>query len=86
MQESRTSGSVRGYLDWYMDPYNKKDMSVIGEPLKELLQTIDITEKDTGVVEEVIYLLEAYTERPYVLLEKNIDKMTEEVKAEALFC
>ena len=50
------------YLDWYMDPYYKTDLSVIGEPLKDLLQRIVITDNDTGIVEEALHLLEAYTE------------------------
>ena len=56
------------YLDWYMDPYYKKDLTTIGEPLKELLQRIIVTDNDIGVIEEALHLLEAYTEGPYVIL------------------
>lgn len=58
------------YLDWYMDPYYKTDLSVIGEPLKDLLQKIVIIDNDTGIVEEALHLLEAYTEWPYVIIKR----------------
>ena len=73
------------YLDWYMDPYYKKDLSVIGEPLKELLQRIVITDNEAGIVEEALHLLEAYIEGPYVILDKNIDDVSEEFKPAVLF-
>ncbi len=66
------------YLDWYMDPYYKKDLSALGEPLKELLQNIILTDNDKGVVDEALHLLEAYTEGPYVILERNMDKVPED--------
>lgn len=72
------------YLDWYMDPYYKKDLSVIGEPLKSLLQRIVITDNDTGIVKEALHLLEVYTDGPYVILENNIDKVAEEFKSTVL--
>ena len=73
------------YLDWYMDPYYKKDLSNIGEALKELLQRIVITDNENGIVEETLHLLEAYTEGPYIILENNIDSVAEEFKPEVLF-
>lgn len=73
------------YLDWYMDPYYKKDLSVIGEELKELLQRIVITDNEIGIVEEALHLLEAYTDGPYTILEKNIDNVSEEFKSAVLF-
>ena len=72
------------YLDWYMDPYYKKDISAIGGPLIELLQSIVVTDNDEGIVEEALHLLEAYTEGPYVILEKNIDKVPEDFKPTVL--
>ena len=71
------------YLDWYMDPYYKKDLSVIGEALKELLQRIVIADNEIGIVEEAIH--EAYTDGPYAILENNIDNVAEEFKPEVLF-
>lgn len=72
------------YLDWYMDPYYKKDLTTIGEPLKELLQRIIVTDNDIGVIEEALHLLEAYTEGPYVILGKSIDDVSEELKLHIL--
>ena len=73
------------FLDWYMDPYYQKDLSVIGEPLKELLQRVAASDKDTGIIEEALYLLEAYTEGPYDILEENIDRFNEELKPTVLY-
>jgi len=73
------------YLDWYMDPYYKKDLSAIGEALKELLQRIVITDNEIGIVEEALHLLEAYTDGPYAILESNLDSVTEGFKPTVLF-
>ena len=73
------------YLDWYMDPYYKKDLSGIGKPLTELLQKIAVTDSDMGVVDEAFHLLEAYTEGPYEILAKNIDRVPEAFKPTALY-
>ena len=72
------------YLDWYMDPYYKKDLSNIGEALKELLQRIIVSDNDIGVIEEALHLLEVYTEGSYVILEKSIDDVPEELKPDIL--
>ena len=73
------------FLDWYMDPYYKKDLSLIMEPLKELLQKVAITDSDTAIVEETLYLLESYTEGPYTVLETNKDRISEEFKPTVLY-
>ena len=72
------------YLDWYMDPYYKRDLSTIGEALKELLQRTVITGNEIGIVEEALHLLEAYTDGPYEILENNIDYVDEEFKPAVL--
>ena len=54
-------------------------------PLIELLQRIAVTDEDKGIVEEAFHLLEAYTEGPYEILEKNIDEVPEEYKPTALY-
>lgn len=72
-------------LDWYMDPYYKKDLSDIQKPLIELLQKVVVNDGDHGIVEEAFHLLEAYTEGPYEILEKNIDKVPEEFRSTALY-
>ena len=68
-----------------MDPYYKKDLTDIGEALKELLQRIVITDNEIGIVEEALHLLEAYTDGPYAILENNIEKVAEEFKPTVLF-
>ena len=73
------------YLDWYMDPYYKKDLSEIEKPLIDFLQKIAVTDSDKGIVDEVFHLLEAYTEGPYEILEKNIDKVPEQFRSDALY-
>lgn len=60
-------------------------LSALREPLIELLQKIAVTDDNTGVIHEVFNLLEAYTEGPYDILEKNIDKVPEEYKPTALY-
>ena len=72
-------------LDWYMDPYYRKNLSKIEKPLKELLQRIAVTDDDSGIVDEAFNLLEAYTEGPYEVLEKNIARVPEEFKPKALY-
>ena len=73
------------YLDWYMDPYYKKDLSSLYEPLKELLQRVVVYDSDTGVAEEALHLLEAYTEGPYTILKENADNVAEEFKPTVLY-
>jgi hypothetical protein len=67
------------FLDWYMDPYYKRDLSVIGEPLKELLQNVAAADSDMAVAEEALHLLEAYTEGPYTVLEANRETISPEL-------
>ena len=72
-------------LDWYMDPYYQKNLSEIQEPLIELLQKIAVSDDDIGIVDEAFHLLEAYTEGPYEILERNMDSIPEEYKPTALY-
>lgn len=73
------------YLDWYMDPYYKKDLSVLYDPLKELLQRVVVDDSDAGVAEEALHLLEAYTEGPYAILKENADNVAEEFRPTVLY-
>ena len=73
------------YLDWYMDPYYKKDLSEMANPLKELLQKIVVTENEVGIIEEAFHLLEAYTEGPYEILRKNLGRVPKAYQPTALF-
>ena len=61
------------YLDWYMDPYYKNDLTNLYEPLKELLQEMVITENEDDVIEDALFLLESYMDSPYERLRKSID-------------
>ena len=63
------------YLDWYIDPYYKNDLSGLVEPLKEMLQDVVIRENEEDVQEEALHLLEAYMDAPYEILEENIHKV-----------
>ena len=83
-EDVRAKERLLFYLDWYMDPYYKKDLSNIGEALKELLQRIIVSDNDIGVIEEALHLLEVYTEGSYVILEKSIDDVPEELKPNIL--
>ena len=73
------------YLDWYMDPYYKKNLSSISEPLKELLQKIAVSDSDSGIVEESLHLLEAYTEGPYPILKEYADLVSEQFRPTVLY-
>ena len=61
------------YLDWYIDPYYKNDLTNLYEPLKELLQKMVIEEKEDDVIEDALFVLESHTEPPYERLRESID-------------
>ena len=73
------------YLDWYMDPYYKQDLSTLGEPLKKLLQKIVVTDNDTEIIDEALNLLESYTVGPYDILQKHTNDVPEEFKPKLLY-
>ena len=62
------------YLDWYIDPYYKHDLTDLYEPLKDLLQKMVITENEDDVIEDALFLLESHTDPPYEMLREYIDK------------
>ena len=66
------------YLDWYMDPYYKTDLTDLYAPLKELLQQMVIAENDDDVIEDALYLLESYTDPPYERLRESIDAVPQQ--------
>ena len=68
-----------------MDPYYGNDLSVLGEPLKELLQKIAVTDDDIGIKEEALHLLQTYTTGPYPILKNNKDNIPKESKPEILY-
>ena len=62
------------YLDWYIDPYYKHDLTDLYEPLKDLLQKMVIAENEDDVIEDALFLLESHTDPPYERLREHIDK------------
>ena len=48
------------YLDKYLDPFFKNDLTELCEPLKKLLQEVIGSDNEIDVVEEARHLLEAY--------------------------
>ena len=68
-----------------MDQYYKKDLSVLDEPLKELLQGVAVTDSGAGIVDKALHLPEAYAEGPYPILEKNIDSIAEEFRPTVVY-
>lgn len=63
------------YLDWYLDPYYENDISQLYEPIKEMLQDIVLKDNEEDIKEEALHLLEAYTDAPYELFEKNVNRI-----------
>lgn len=74
-------------LDWFMDPYYKQDIYIadIREELVELLQTVIISSNDDEVSEDALELLSSYEWPPFEILEKNIDKVSEQIKPDVLY-
>ena len=56
------------YLDWYMDPYYRQDISDIKNDLKEMLEKIVVSPNEEDVIDEALHLLEGYTDPPYPIL------------------
>ena len=66
------------YLDWYIDPYYKQDLTDLYEPLKELLQKMVIAENEDDVIEDALFVLESHTDPPYERLREYIDKVPQQ--------
>ena len=56
------------YLDWYMDPYYKQDISGIKNDLKEMLEKVAVSPNEEDVIDEALHLLEGYTDPPYPIM------------------
>lgn len=72
-------------LDWYMDPYYKKDLTDLYEPLKELLQQMAIDENEDDVIEDALFLLESYTDPPYERLREHISEIPQQYLPKVLY-
>ena len=53
------------YLDWYMDPYYKQDISGIKKDLKEMLKKVAVSPEEEDIIDEALHLLEGYTDPPF---------------------
>ena len=69
-------------LDWFMDPYYGQDIYIadIRNDLIDLLQTVIISSNDDEVSEDALDLLSSYESPPFEILEKNIDKVSKQLK------
>ena len=63
------------YLDWYMDPYYKQDISGIKNDLKEMLEKIVVSPNEE----------EGYTDPPYPILAAYLGNLSEKHKPKALY-
>lgn len=68
-------------LDWFMDPYYKQDHYIadIRDELTDLLQIVVISSSD-DVSEDALCLLSSYAWGPFEILEKRVDKVSEQMK------
>jgi len=69
-------------LDWFMDPYYKQDHYITDfrDELIDLLQTVIITTNNEEVLDDALSLLSSYEWPPFEILEKNIDRISEQMK------
>lgn len=73
------------YLDWYMDPYYRQDISDIKNDLKEMLEKIVVSRNEEDVIDEALHLLEGYTDPPYPILAAYLGNLSEKHKPKALY-
>lgn len=60
------------YLDWYLDPYYKNEISVSDkEEIARVLQRVVIEPNEDDVIEEAIHLLDMYLLGTFEILEDN---------------
>ena len=84
-EDTAAKQRLMSYLDWFMDPFHKQDISKVEEPLIELLQTLIITPGDDDVAGDAIHLLSAYTGGPYDLLKAEYKNLPETFKPDVLY-
>lgn len=73
------------YLDWYMDPYYKQDISDIKKDLKEMLEKVVVSPNEEDIIDEALHLLEGYTDPPYSILAAYWGNLGEKHKPKALY-
>lgn len=72
-------------LDWFMDPYYKQNHYIADfyNELTDLLQIVVVSSSD-DVSEDALDLLCSYAWGPFEILEKEIDKVSEQMKPHVL--
>lgn len=73
------------YLDWYMDPYYKQDISDIKKDLKEMLEKVVVSPNEEDVIDEALHLLEGYMDPPYPILAAYLGNLSGKHKPKALY-
>ena len=73
------------YLDWYMDPYYKQDISDIKKDLKEMLEKVAVSSNEEDIIDEALHLLEGYTDPPYPILAAYLGNLSGKHKPKALY-
>lgn len=73
------------YLDWYMDPYYRQDISDIKKDLKEMLEKVVVSPNEEDVIDEALHLLEGYTDPPYPILAAYLGNLSGKHKPKALY-
>ena len=63
----------------------RKDFCIVLTGIWIHITKIAVTDDNIGIVHEAFHLLEAYTEGPYEILEKNMNSIPEEYKPTALY-
>ncbi|MFG6369064.1 MAG: hypothetical protein K1W16_11680 [Lachnospiraceae bacterium] len=79
--DNKKKKSLLFALDWFMDPYYKQDHYIADfyDELIDLLQIVTISSSD-DVSEDALDLLSSYGWGPFEILEKEIEKVSEQIK------
>ena len=72
------------YLDWYLDPYYKNDLSGIESEISMVLQKVVIESNNDNVIDEAIHLLSAYLFGPYDIIKEHLSMVPHKFRADAL--
>ena len=73
------------YLDWYVDPYYRQDISDIKNDLKEMLEKVVVSPNEEDVIDEAMHLLEGYKNPQYTRLAAYLGNLSEKHKPKALY-
>lgn len=70
------------YLDWYLDPYYKNDLSNIIGDISIVLQKLVVESSEYDIVEESIHLLSTHLFGPYKVLEEHMADIPDNIKTD----